>query len=154
MIDTPHIVQTPVQSTAVIHITVPRDQIQHVMGPGHSELMAVLNAQGVVPSGRWFTHHFRMDPAIFDFEIGFPVTEPVAAAGRVTPGQLAATTAARTIYHGSYEGLASAWRELDAWIASQGRAKGPSLRETYLTDPSSHPDPATWRTELTRPLTK
>ena len=59
---------------------------------------------------------------------------------------------ARTILHGSYEGLAAAWPELDAWIRAQGRQPGPSLVETYLTDPVSNPDPSTWRTELTRPL--
>lgn len=47
-----------------------------------------------------------MDPAIFDFEISVPVTSPVAAAGRVKPGQLPATKVARTIYHGPYEGAA------------------------------------------------
>jgi effector-binding domain-containing protein len=154
MIDTPHIVQTAAQPTAVIRITVPRDQIRHVMGPGHSELMAVLSAQGLVPTGPWFTRHFRLVPDIFDFEIGFPVTEAVTAAGRVMRGELPASTAARTIYHGEYEGLPSAWGEFDTWIAAQGRTADPSLWETYLTDPSSSPNPVTWRTELTRPLTK
>lgn len=154
MIDTPQIVQTAVQPTAIIHITVPRSEIRSVMGPGYGELMATLGAQGIVPAGRWFTHHLRMTPDTFDFELGVPVTAPVAAAGRVTTGQLPAATVARTIYYGPYEGLASAWPQLDAWIVAQGRTPAPSLWETYLTDPSSSPDPATWRTELTRPLTK
>jgi effector-binding domain-containing protein len=153
MIDTPHIVQTAAQSTAVIHITVPRDQIRHVMGPGHTELMAVLGAQRIVPTGSWFTRHFKIDPEVFDFEIGVPTKETVAPAGRVTAGQLPATIAARTIYHGPYEGLAAGWKEFDAWIVAQGRKTDPSLWETYLTDPSADPDTATWRTEFTRPLT-
>jgi effector-binding domain-containing protein len=154
MIDTPQILQTAAQTTAVIHITVPRKEIQNVMGTGHRELMATLGKQGIVPTGRWFTHHLRMAPETFDFELGVPVTRPVAAAGRVTNGLLPATTVARTIYHGPYEGLPSAWVEFDAWIVAQGRTPGPSLWETYLTDPASNPDPATWRTELTRPLAR
>ena len=152
MIDTPQIVQTAVQSTAIIRVTVPRAEIQQVMGPGLDELMATLRAQGIVPAGSWFTHHLRMDPATFDFEIGVPVTEPVAAAGRVTNGQLPAATVARTIYHGPYEGLPSAWAEFNAWIAAEGRTAGPSLWQTYVTDPAANPDPTTWLTELTRPL--
>jgi effector-binding domain-containing protein len=81
-----------------------------------------------------------------------PVTDPVAAAGRVTNGQLPAATVARTIYHGPYEGLPSAWTEFNAWIAAEGRTAGPSLWQTYVTDPAANPDPTTWLTELTRPL--
>jgi effector-binding domain-containing protein len=154
MIDTPQIVQTEVQATAVIHITVPRNKIQEVMGPGHRELMGALAGQGVAPIGPWFTYHLRMMSETFDFELGVPVDRPVTAVGRVTNSKLPATAAAQTIYHGSYEGLPKAWGEFQAWIAAQGLKEAPSLWETYLTDPSTNPDPATWQTELTRPLLK
>jgi effector-binding domain-containing protein len=152
MIDTPRILQTADQSTAIVRITVPRSEIRSVMGPGRAELMAVLARQGVIPTGPWFTHHLKMDSKIFDFEIGVPVLGPVAAEGRVTTGRLPAATVARTIYHGPYEGLSSAWQQFEDWIAGQGRKSDPSLWETYLTDPAADPDPATWCTELTRPL--
>jgi effector-binding domain-containing protein len=152
MIDTPRIERTDAQSTAIIRLTVPRTEMRTVMGPGLGELMATLQAQRIVTAGPWFTHHLRMDPATFDFEIGVPVTAPVAPAGRVTNGQLPGATVARTIYRGPYEGLPSAWKEFNAWIAAQGQIAGPSLWETYVTDPKENPDPATWRTELTRPL--
>jgi effector-binding domain-containing protein len=152
MIDTPQIVRLAAQPTAIIRITVARSEIQKVMGPGYGELMATLASQGVIPAGRWFAHHLKMDPKLFDFELGVPVNQPVAAAGRVTTGQLPAATVARTIYHGPYEGLSSAWAEVNVWSAAQGRTAGPSLWETYLTDPTPGSDPAAWRTELTRPL--
>jgi effector-binding domain-containing protein len=152
MIDTPQIVQTSVVQTAVIHLTIPRREIQTVMGPGLGELMAALRAQGIAPAGPWLTHHLKMDPATFDFEICVPVARLVAPAGRVEPGQLPAATVARTVYHGPYEGLGAAWPQLDTWIAAQGRKPGPSLWEVYLTDPQANPDPSTWRTELNRPL--
>jgi effector-binding domain-containing protein len=152
MIDTPQIVQTMAVATAIIRLTVPREQIRTVMGPGLRELMAALRAQGIAPAGPWFNHHLRMDPATFDFEICVPVTRPVAPAGRVTPGLLPAATVARTVYHGPYEGLGAAWAEFDTWIAAQGRRPAPDLWEVYLTDPQANPDPATWRTEFNRPL--
>jgi effector-binding domain-containing protein len=152
MIDPPQIVQAPEVAMAFIHLTIPRVEIRNVMGPGLGELTEALASQGIAPAGRWFTRHLRMDPATFDFEICVPVTRPVAAAGRVRPGRLQAATVARTVYHGPYEGLGPAWMELDAWIAAQGRRPGPSLWEVYLTDPDANPDPATWRTELNRPL--
>lgn len=152
MIDVPKIVDTGVQKTAVIRLRIPRAEIRAVMGPGLKELREVLEKQGVRATGPWFTHHFRMDPGVFDFEIGVPVEGAFEEAGRVKRGELPAATAARTVYHGGYEGLPGAWGEFEAWIKAQGRKSGESLWETYLTDPSANPDPSTWRTELTRPL--
>jgi effector-binding domain-containing protein len=152
MIDTPQITQTADQLTAVIRLTIPREEMRTAMGPGTKELMAAIADQGIAPSGPWFTHHLRMDPATFDFEIGVPVSAPVAAAGRVKPGRLPASRVARTIFHGGYEGLGGAWGELGAWIAAQGHTPGTDLWECYVAGPESSPDATTWRTELNRPL--
>jgi effector-binding domain-containing protein len=152
MIDTPTITQTAAVLTAMIPLKVPRSEIQTVMGPGLGELMSVLQAQGITPAGPWLTHHLRMDPETFDFEICVPVTSLVVATGRVRPGELPATKVARTIYHGPYEGLAAAWGEFSAWIAAEGLTPGADLWECYAAGPESSPDPANWRTELNRPL--
>lgn len=154
MLDTPQVVQTAAQQTAIIRITIPREQMREVMGPGHRELMAAVTAQGLAPAGPWFTHHVRMDPDIFDFEIGVPINAPITAAGRVKAGELPAATVVRTVYHGPYEGLGPAWAELDAWVAAQGHSSRPDLWECYVAGPESSPDPATWRTELNRPLVR
>jgi effector-binding domain-containing protein len=154
MLDKPEIVQTPGQSTAVLRLTIPRAEIQNVMGPGYREVMAAVAAQGIAPVGPWFTHHLRMDPDTFDFEIGVPVAAPIAAAGRVKPGRLPAATVARTVYRGRYEGLADAWGEFMAWISAAGHAPAADLWEIYVAGPESSPDPANWRTELNRPITR
>jgi len=152
MLDKPQIAKTAAQPTAIIRLTFPREEIRNVMGPGIAELMAAVAAQGIAPAGPWFTHHLRMDPDTFDFEIGVPVTAPISAAGRVKAGQLPAATVARTVYHGAYEGLPSAWAEFIAWITAEGHTQGPDLWECYVAGPESNPDPAAWRTELNRPL--
>lgn len=152
MLDAPHITQTETQLTAVIRLTVPREQIREVMGPGYQELMAVLADQGIAPAGPWLTHHLRMDPDVFDFEIAVPVTAPVSPAGRVRPGRLPAARVARTVYHGPYEGLPDAWGEFYGWITAQGLTPDDGLWEVYVAGPESGPDPANWRTELNRPL--
>src|SRR5258705_6040361 len=125
LIDTPQITQTVPQLTAFIHLTIPRQEIRNVMGPGLSEVRAAIAAQGIAPAGPWFTHHLRMDPGTCDFEICVPVAVPVAANGRVKPGQLPATKVAWTVYHGPYEGLGAAWGEFDAWVAGNGHTPGP-----------------------------
>lgn len=152
MLDAPEVTHSPAQLTAVIHVTIPRHQIREVMGPGISELMSTVAAQGITPAGPWFTHHLRMDPNVFDFEICVPVATPVAAAGRVRPGELLAAKVVRTVYRGPYEGLGSAWGEFDAWIEANGHKTRADLWERYVAGPESNPDPSTWRTELNRPL--
>lgn len=152
MIDAPQIIQSAGQLAAVIHLTIPREEIRSVMGPGISELMTAVAAQGIATAGPWFSHHLRIDPGIFDFEIGVPVAAPVAGTGRVQPGQLPAATVARTIYRGDYEGLGAAWSELMEWIAAAGYRHGQELWECYLVGPEANLDPAGWRTELNRPV--
>ena len=154
MLDKPQIVQTDALLTAIIRLTIPREEIRNVMGPGIAELMAAVAAQSITPTGPWFSHHLRMLPDIFDFEICVPVDSPVEPVGRVKAGQLPVTRVARTIYRGPYEGLGDAWGEFMGWIAAQGLTPREDLWERYLTGPESNPDPATWRTELNRPLTR
>ena len=152
MIDTPAITTTAEQPTAVIHLTIPRSEIQKEMGPAHRELFSTLAAQGVTPTGPWFSRHFRMDPATFDFEVGVPVSAPVKPTGRVAGSRLPAAQVARTVYHGGYEGLGAAWGELESWIRGAGLSASPELWEIYATGPESGPDSSGYRTELNRPI--
>lgn len=152
MIEAPEVTRTTEQTAAVIHITIPRKKMPEVMGPAIGELMEAIAAQGIAPAGPLFAHHLKMEPETFDFELGVPVTQPVASAGRVKAGRLPAAKVARTVYHGPYEGLPGAWGEFDKWIESEGYAQAPNLWERYVEGPDSSPDPATWRTELNRPL--
>ncbi|MCC6857707.1 MAG: GyrI-like domain-containing protein [Bryobacterales bacterium] len=152
MIEIPQILRTGAQLAAVIRLIIPREEIRTVMGPGIGELMAAIAAQGIAPAGPVFSHHFRMDPKVFDFEVGVPVARPVSPAGRVKPGELPAARVARTVYRGPYEGLGEAWGEFSAWLQANGHTPAPNLWERYVAGPESNPDPSTWRTELNRPL--
>jgi effector-binding domain-containing protein len=153
MIDTPQITQTAARQTAIIHVTVPRTDIQKVMGPGIQELMSTVAAQGIEPAGPWFTHHLRRPTDSFDFEISVPVAAPVTPAGRVKPSEWPAMKVARTVYRGPYEGLGAAWSEFDAWVKASGHKPAADLWEVYVAGPESGSDPAEWRTELNWPLT-
>ena len=152
MIDTPLIVRSTALRMACIHLTVPRTQIQTVMGPGIGEILGVLAAQGIAPSGPLFTHHRRQPTDSFDFAICIPIPTPVTPSGRVQNGELPAATVARTVYRGGYDGLGAAWGEFHAWIAAQGHTRRADLWEFYVQGPESGSDQSTWRTELNQPL--
>lgn len=152
LIEAPVIMETTVRLAAAIHLTIPRSEIRSVMGPGLSEIMAAVRAQGIGPTGPWFTHHLKMDPATFDFEICVPVAAPVRPVGRVVSREIPALRVARTIYRGSYEQLAKGWQDFGAWMAANGHVPGPDLYECYAVGPESTADAAAWRTELSRPV--
>lgn len=152
MIDQPQIVQTEAQPAAIIHIVIPRAEIMQAMDAGIGEVIAAAVAQGIGPAGPVFSHHHRIVPDVWDFEIGVPVTGAVTPVGRVVAGELPAARVARTVYHGSYEQLGDGWGELQAWIAAEGLTAAPNLWERYLTNPDEVPDPAGWQTELNAPL--
>jgi uncharacterized protein YndB with AHSA1/START domain/effector-binding domain-containing protein len=152
VLDAPLVTDAPAQLIAVVHLTIPKAEIRTAMGPGVTELRAALAAQGIPAAGSWFTHHYKIDPDIWDFDIAMPVTAPVTPTGRVRPSELAAARVARTIHRGPYEGLPSTWGALDAWVAANGLTPRPDLWECYVFGPESTTDPASFRTELNRPL--
>ncbi|MDD5297506.1 MAG: GyrI-like domain-containing protein [Rhodocyclaceae bacterium] len=152
MLDTPQLLQTDEQLTAVIHVTIPRTEIGRVMGPAIGELLATLAEQGVSPSGACFSYHRQRPGDTFDFEVGFPVAQAVTPAGRVKMSKLPAARVIRTTYSGGYEGLAAAWGEFCAWIEAEGICAQEGLWECYTRGPESGADPDQWRTELNRPL--
>jgi effector-binding domain-containing protein len=158
MIDQPRIVETNAQIAAVIHLAIPRDQMQKEMGPAIREVIAAISKQGLSPQGPLFAHHLKLSSKYFDFEVGFPVGAPIAQTGRVRAGALPAARVARTIYHGGYEGLHAAWDEFGKRLESEGLLEreglepGATLWDTYAVGPEASSDPSQWRTELNLPL--
>ena len=153
MIDDPTITHLDPAPTAVIRARIPRDKMPEFIRPAIEEIMGTISAQGAAPAGAVFAHHFSMDPKMFDFEVGVPVSKPVTATGRVEPGERPASKVARTVYHGPYEGLPEAWGKFHAWIERNELAFAPDIWECYVDGPHSHDDPSKWRTELNRVLT-
>ena len=82
--------------------------------PGIQELMSTVAAQGVKPTGPWFSRHFKIDASSWDFEISIPVDTVVKPQGRVKPSELSSRKVARAIYRGPYEGLGAAWQDASA----------------------------------------
>lgn len=152
MLGIPHIARTEPRPAAVIHLVIPRADIQQVMGPAIAEIFGAIAAQGVTAVGPVFAHHLKMSRTTFDFEVGVPTSRPIIPAGRVFASELPGGIVAQTTYRGPYERLYDAWQEFGAWVAEQGHTPAPHLWEIYVTGPESSNDPSTWLTELNQPL--
>lgn len=153
MIDTPQIVKTEAAITAVIHLVVPRIEMQKVFGPAVHDLMVALAKQRLKPASRIFAHHLRRPTAeSFDFEVGVVVAHAPETDGRVHASMLHAGEVARTLYRGPYEGLPAGWGELRSWLEASGRKMGDQLLEVYRKGPADSADPTTWETQLNQTL--
>jgi effector-binding domain-containing protein len=154
MLSTPQIMRTSAQPAAVIHLTIPRAAMMAEFGPALEEILTILSAQFVEPTGPAFAHHLTTSPDTFDFELGLPINGAITGEGRVRPGELPARErVAHAVYTGGYEGLYAAWGEFSEWMKAQGLKPAGDLWEIYAYGPQSNPDPKTWRTELFQPLT-
>ena len=139
---------TVAQPAAVIPIVIPRARIREVMGPALAELHATLADQGLTPQGPAFALHRRVDPAVFDLELGLPIAGPLAPSGRVRPGVLPAVEVVAATLTGTYEQFEAAWAELDAWILAARLRPAWPIWVRYLVGPREQPDPRRWQTEL------
>ena len=151
-IDAPRIVQSEAQELAVIHLEIPRSEIQQVMDPAIREVMSVVTSQGIGPTGPLCAYHVGLSKERFDFDVGFPVSAPVRPTGRVRPGRIPSVRVARTIYRGPYEGIFQAWRDFNTWVDTHRHKGASQLWERYLVGPESGPEASRWQTELNRPL--
>jgi effector-binding domain-containing protein len=152
MLDTPYITQSAEEATAIVRITVPRSEIRQVMQPGLAELMSTIAAQGVAPTGPWFSHHLKMDPEVFEFEISVPVSKPIKTSGRVQASVMPSVRVARAVYRGPYEHLGDGWGQFMSWIELNGHIPAEDRWERYVIGPDSTTDVAAWETELNCPL--
>ena len=148
----PHLATTTQQDTAVIRLRIPRREMPQVMGPAMREVLEVVRAQGIGPTGPMFSHHFQLVPGEWDFEVGVPVRTPVTPTGRVVRSEIEAQDVVRSVYRGPYEGLATAWRTFEHAIAAANHATHVDFWERYLAGPDTSADPGDWQTELSRPV--
>ncbi|MDQ3099748.1 MAG: GyrI-like domain-containing protein [Bacteroidota bacterium] len=148
MITSPELIRTHRAITACIHLIIPARQMAEHMDPAIAEVLDTLKQEGKFPIGPLFSLHNRRPTETFDFDLGFPVAEPITPQGRVVNGELPAVQVVRTVYQGPYEHVKKAWEELREWVRREGHGESGRFWESYLTDPGKESDPTQWRTEL------
>ena len=146
------IVELEQQAVAVVADEVPMTAIADFVGEAFSSVMAVAARQGVTVTGPPFTRYRGAPTTTVEVEAGFPTSSFVRAEDDVRPGVLPACRAVEAMHVGPYDTLARTYDEAMGWAGEQGLHSGADMWEEYLTDPSSEPDPATWRTRVLIPV--
>jgi len=137
------------------HVT--RPELSSKLPPLIGELAAWLDARGEAPTGApFFRYLFIGEDGHFDIDVGFPVAHAIASDDRVTMSILPAGHYAVTIHTGPYDQLRDATAALKRWAAENGvqwdasddETRWGARIESYLTDPTTEPDPEKWQTEI------
>ena len=136
------------QQTAVVRGHVRGDELSDFFGRAFGTVMEALAAQGVDATGPPMAYYPAMPDEMFDVEAGFPTATAVEPVGDVVPLVLPHGRVARGVHLGPYDTLTETYDALFAWLAERGESPGEQMWESYLTDPSTEPDPANWRTEI------
>jgi len=140
------------------------DAINETVDDMAAQLRDSLPALGLTEAGREFSlmHNVMTWYAGADLEVCLPVAPradtpagaPAEASAAITPPAhvLPAFTAVRTVCHGPWSDLDSAYATLLAWTARHGYEVCGSAREFYRVDYRDTADPADYRTELALPV--
>ena len=140
------------QPAAVVRAEVPMAQLTEVFDRGFGQVMQAVQEQGLQVAAAPFGYYPRMPGDTVEVAVGFPVSGPFTPSGEVEAMELPGGRAIRGIHVGPYDALAQTYGELTTWALEQGLELAEGMWETYLSDPSAEPDPATWRTEITWPV--
>ncbi|MGC3953692.1 MAG: GyrI-like domain-containing protein [Propionicimonas sp.] len=136
------------EPTAVVrHTGVTVSELPALFDAGYPAVVA----SGARLAGPALAIYYGDPMAVFDIEIGFPVSEPLAgpigADPAVVPANLPDGQALALSHHGSYDTLPEGWGRL----AAEAEARGLTPRgcfEVYVTAPTPDTDPATLRSDL------
>jgi len=144
----PTLVSLDAVPTAVVrHHGVTMDALAPLFDQGYPAIAA----SGAALAGPAFALYLGDPATAFDFELGFPVAEPLPApvpgAVTVEPSELPGGPAMTLSHVGSYDSLPQGWGRL--WEAASAQGFTPTcFFEVYVSEPTPQTDPATLRTDL------
>ncbi len=144
-----HLEPQPVLS---VRETVAFQDLSSKLGEFVGEVFGYLQQQGAEPAGPPFSRYHGIGQDGIDFEAGLPVSKPLPGSGRIKPGELPGGSVVSAVHMGSYENLPKAGEALSSWAAEHGRKEAGPNWEVYWVAPGHNADPASWKTEVFKPL--
>jgi AraC family transcriptional regulator len=141
------------QPVLVVRRRVKRSEIAAAIGEVLPHIFVHAQKHGIALAGLPFTRYLEMGPGLITMEPGMRVTSAGAAGdGEVIADTLPGGFAATTIHNGPYDKLSEAYAAIEQWMSAEGLVASGAPWESYLNDPSDHPDPKDWKTEVFWPV--
>lgn len=137
---------------AVVHELVPIADLPAFFERAFHAVAVALAAEGIAPIGPPFGLYRGMPGLEVDIAAGFPIEAPFRPYGKVLPDELPGGRAVVAIHEGPFDTMERTYALMQSWMAEHELFPDQLMWESYLTDPSTEPDPAKWRTEIVWPI--
>jgi AraC-like DNA-binding protein/effector-binding domain-containing protein len=145
------------QPVLILSRRVRRSEIAATIAESLGRIFGHAQQHGIALAGLPFTRYTDMGPGLITMEPGMRIAPGEMTASPPDDSEVKIATlpggfVAATLHSGSYEGLPDAYAAIQQWIEAEGlQIAGPPW-ESYLNDPSEHPDPSEWKTEVCWPV--
>jgi AraC family transcriptional regulator len=146
------------QPVLVVRRRVRRAEIAATIAAEVPKVFLHAQRRGIAIAGYPITRYLQTSIGLVTLETGMRVSgsssQRVASEdeGDILAETLPSGTAAVTIHSGPYDQLPAAYAALEEWIDANGFQPAGAPWEAYLNDPSDHPNPEDWKTEVCWPL--
>ena len=146
------------QPVLIMRRRVKRTEIAATLAEVFGHIFLYAQRTGTALAGQPFTRIREWGPGLLTIDAGLQVVAAGEDASRtetgITADTLPAGPVATTAHYGPYEKLAEAHAAVQVWIEEQGLIAAGAPWEIYTTDPTDHPDPKDWRTDIFWPLAR
>lgn len=144
------------QHVLLMRKRVARPEIGATIASALGPIFAFAQQHGIAFSGHPISRYLEMGPGMVTMEVAMRIVSPVPphvpTAADLLLDTLPAGPVACTTHVGPYDTLHNAYAALEQWIAAHGLAAAGAPWEDYVTDPTEHPDPQEWRTDVYWPV--
>lgn len=142
------------QPVLLVRRRIKRSEIAATIAEALGQVFQHAQRSGIALEGLPFTRYSETGPGFMTIEPGMRIAGGGSAAGEgeVVADTLPGGPAAMTLHIGPYDKLSDAYAAVEAWIEAQGLKPTGAPWECYLTDPTEHPDPMDWKTEVYWPV--
>jgi len=137
---------------AVMRETVPLRDLPSFFARAFGAVAAAVASQGVELVGEPFAFYFGAPTDVVEVAAGFQVSGAVEPSGEVVPMELPGGRVATTVHVGPYDSMEKTYAQMHTWMAAEDLTPADHMWEVYLSDPSTEPDPSTWRTRIVWPV--
>ncbi len=140
------------QPVLLVRRRVKRSEIAKMIGESLPLVFMHAQKTGAALAGLPFARYLDWGPGMTTMEAGMRVLSPATGEDEVLADTLPGGLVAVTMHEGPYDKLSEAHGAIQQWVEEQGFQAAGAPWESYVNDPSEHPDPKDWKTEVFWPL--
>lgn len=148
----PEIVELEEQHALAMRGDVSVAELPEFFGTAFTAVVAAVEEAGLTVVGPPFGYYPVMPTDVVIIEAGFPVSTTGELSGDVHRLVLPGGPAVVAVHVGPYDTMVKTYTRLQAWMEERDLIPASGMWESYLSDPTTDPDPSTWRTQIVWPV--